>query len=204
MATRRYLEKMGSMYRLASTKALYLSIGFSNLWQFLISLLYLAYNSVLTAMLVGKEWDEYGKTRKNLRVTSPQGHQRSSYFVSVPLKYGLPILAAFGALHYTVSQSVFVVYLTRFLSNGEEDVAYRSAASGYSSIAIITSLALGCVLLFTLILIGVLGKYHNGTPLVQWGVVSRNPQSHISHCCFTTAKDVTWETNRPESGHLYA
>lgn len=89
-------------------------------------------------MLVANEWDEFGKNRKTLRLTSPEGIQRSSYFISVPLKYGLPVLVAFGALHYTISQSVFVVYLVRFLSNGEEDVGHRSATSGYSCFGIIT------------------------------------------------------------------
>ena len=123
--------------------ALYLSVAFSNVWQFVISLLYLAYNAVLTAMLVGDEWDRFGKIRKPLRVTTPQGLQRSSYFVSVPLKFGLPVLSIFGVLHYTVSQSVFVVYITRFFSNGTEDIAHRSATSGYSCIAIITCLCYG-------------------------------------------------------------
>ena len=89
-------------------------------------------------MLVANEWDRFGKTRKPLRVSEPQGHQRSTYFVSVPLTYGLPILVAFGALHYTVSQSVFVVYLTRFFSDGTEDIDNRSATSGYSCVAIMT------------------------------------------------------------------
>ena len=119
-------------------RQLYLSVAFSNLWQFVISLLYLAYNAVLTAMLVANEWDRFGKTRKPLRVTEPQGHQRSTYSISVPLRYGLPILVAIGALHYTVSQSVFVVSLTRFFSDGREDIANRSATSGYSCIAIMT------------------------------------------------------------------
>ena len=89
-------------------------------------------------MLLANEWDRFGETRKTLRVTTPQGHQRSSYFISVPLKYGLPVLVLFGILHWTISQSVFVVYITRFLSSGAEDLAQRSAASGYSCIAIIT------------------------------------------------------------------
>ena len=104
----------------------------------MISLLYLAYNAVLTVMLVANEWDRFGETRKSLRVTEPQGHQRSTYFISVPLKYGIPITIAVGILHYTISQSVFVVYLIRFLSNGMEDVANRSVTSGYSCVAIIT------------------------------------------------------------------
>ncbi|KAI4107154.1 MAG: hypothetical protein LQ345_007158, partial [Seirophora villosa] len=167
----------------ASAKSLYLSVGFSNLWQFVISLLYLAYNAVLTAMLVANEWDEFGKTRKTLRLTSPQGHQRSSYFISVPLKYGLPVLVAFGALHYTISQSVFLVYLIRFLSNGVEDVGYRSAASGYSCLAIITSLGLGFVLLLLLILAGFLGKYQNGTPLAS------TCSAAISAACHRPSRD---------------
>ena len=89
-------------------------------------------------MLVANEWDRFGETRKSLRVTEPQGHQRSTYFISVPLTYGLPILITFSFLHYTISQSVFVVYLTRFFSNGMEDIAGRTATSGYSCIAIIT------------------------------------------------------------------
>lgn len=111
---------------------------FSNVWQFAISVLYLIYNAVLTTMLVADEWDRFGETRKPLRVTEPQGHQRSTYFISVPMKYGLPILLLFSILHYTIPQSVFVVYLTRFFSNGMEDVAGRTAKPGYSCIAIIT------------------------------------------------------------------
>ena len=87
-------------------------------------------------MLVANEWEGFVKTRKTLRVTSPRGLQRSSYFVSVPLKYGLPVLISISVLHYTMSQSIFVVYLTRFLSNGTEDTANRTATSGYSCIAI--------------------------------------------------------------------
>ena len=89
-------------------------------------------------MLVANEWDRFGLTRKSLRVTTPQGIQRSTYFVSVPLTYGLPIVVVFGILHWTISQSVFVVYLTRFFSNGQEDLEQRLATSGYSCIAIIT------------------------------------------------------------------
>ena len=39
---------------------------------------------------------------------------------------------------------------------------------------------------------------------VQWGVVSVDQETHIGHCAFTTAKDVTGEETRPKSGHLYA
>ena len=77
-------------------------------------------------------------TRKPLRVTAPEGLQRSTYSVSVPLKFGLPVLIAFSVLHWTISQSVFVVYITRIFSNGEEDVLSRTSSSGSSCIAIMT------------------------------------------------------------------
>ena len=88
---------------------------------------------------------------------------------------------------------------------------------------------LGFALPLNLILTGFFGRYRNVTPLastcsaaisaachrlsrhiqahyfqVQWGVVSVNPETHVGHCAFTTAKDVTWDKSRPESGHLYA
>lgn len=97
----------------------------------------MAYNAVLTAMLVANEWDRFGETRKPLRVTEPRGLQRSTYSASIPLKYGIPVILSFCILHYTISQSVFVVCLTRFFSNGMEDVANRSVTAGYSCIAII-------------------------------------------------------------------
>ena len=92
-----------------------------------------------------------------------------------------------------------------------------------------SAITLGCVLLLSLTLFGLLGRYRYGTPLastssaaisaachrpardtqahmfqVQWGVVSVNPETHVGHCAFTTAKDVTGDENKPESGHLYA
>ena len=39
---------------------------------------------------------------------------------------------------------------------------------------------------------------------VQWGVVSEHPGTHVGHCAFTTAKDVTGDNNRPESDRFYA
>lgn len=78
-------------------------------------------------------------------------------------------------------------------------------------------------------MIGFLGRYRCGTPLastcsaaisaachrpsrdaqahmfqVQWGVVSEHPGTHVGHCAFTTAKDVTGDNNRPESDRFYA
>ena len=90
------------------------------------------------------------------------------------------------------------------------------------------ALILGSVLVLSLILFGVLGKYRNGIPLVstcsaaisaachrprldneahmfqvQWGVVSEDEQSRIGHCSLTTARDVT-KDSKPKAGYSYA
>lgn len=85
-----------------------------NIWQFIISLLYIQFNAVLTAMLANLEWQRYA-TRKPLRVTTPTSMQRESYFVTLPYRYGIPQLTMFALLHYTISQSIFVVPFENFV-----------------------------------------------------------------------------------------
>jgi hypothetical protein len=57
----------------------------SNLPQLILSLLYAALNGMWTAMLVGVEWNSYGSRHKSLRTTYPVGHQRKTYWLSLPL-----------------------------------------------------------------------------------------------------------------------
>ena len=60
--------------------SLYSNIFFANLWQMIISILYLTLNALLSCLLFSDEWAGYHKTRKTLRVSFPEGIQRSSYF----------------------------------------------------------------------------------------------------------------------------
>ncbi|KAF9697560.1 hypothetical protein EKO04_004018 [Ascochyta lentis] len=87
----------------------YILILFANFWQFFTSMLYIQSNALLTAMCVESEWQSYSLSRKSLRVFSPKGLQRSTYFVSVPLKYGLSLQAASVFFHWMISQSVFLI-----------------------------------------------------------------------------------------------
>ncbi|RSL56726.1 hypothetical protein CEP53_006717 [Fusarium sp. AF-6] len=83
----------------------------ANLPQLILSLLYTALNGMWTAMLVGVEWNTYGQEHKGLRTSSPVGNQRRTYWLSLPLRYGLPLLAGSAALHWLISQSIFFVRL---------------------------------------------------------------------------------------------
>ena len=84
------------------------------MWQWIVSLLYVQTNSLLTCLCVEAEWQSYARKRKGLRVTSPKGLQRSTYFVSLPARYGLTLQVIFAFWHWTLSQSVFLIVVEGF------------------------------------------------------------------------------------------
>ncbi|KAL2066537.1 hypothetical protein VTL71DRAFT_2608 [Oculimacula yallundae] len=136
-----------------STRAsLYANVFFANSWQFEISIIYLVANSILSTMFVAREWDRYSMEGKYLRVTSRTGYQRSSYFISIPARYELPYITAFGVLHWTISQSVFIVQIERFTSKGTTSPGQRLIVCGYSCFAIIISLILGSAIVLSIFL----------------------------------------------------
>lgn len=116
--------------------ALYSNIFFANLWQIIISLLYITLNALFSCFLVSDEWMGYHKTRKTLRVSFPEGIQRSTYFISMPFRYGIPLTTSMAFLHWTVSQSVFVVRVISHYSDGSLDAGSTITAAGYSPLGI--------------------------------------------------------------------
>ncbi|KAF8864403.1 hypothetical protein BDZ45DRAFT_797496 [Acephala macrosclerotiorum] len=56
-----------------------------------------------------REWRQYAKERKTLRVSHPRGIQRSTYFISMPLRYRVPKMGMFSLLHWLLSQSCFIL-----------------------------------------------------------------------------------------------
>ena len=103
----------------------------------IISLLYITFNALLSCILVSEEWAGYQKTRKTLRVSFPKGIQRSSYFISMPYRYGAPLIISTALLHWTVSQSVFVVRVISHYSDGSLDAGSTITAAGYSPLGIV-------------------------------------------------------------------
>jgi hypothetical protein len=80
----------------------------ANIWQVLLSYLYVAHNSILSCLLVADEWFGFAREQKRLRVSALVGIQRSSYFISMPLLYGIPMMAIFALEHWLLSQSTSV------------------------------------------------------------------------------------------------
>jgi len=80
----------------------------ANLPQVLLSYIYLAFNGLFTCMLAGQEYMQYFHHRRPLRVTSPVGQQRSTYYLQLPYQYSLTLLALSSLLSWLVAQSLFV------------------------------------------------------------------------------------------------
>jgi len=65
-------------------------------------------------MLITDEWMGFASERKTLRVSSPQGIQRSTYFVSMPARYGIFIMIIFALEHWLASETTFVIRILLF------------------------------------------------------------------------------------------
>ena len=171
------------------------TILIANFPQALLSFLYLTYNALFTCMLTAKEWSAFAHQRKTLRVTSPVGNQRSTYWLQLPYRYGIPLLVMSAVLHWLVSQSLFLVQVTVTYQPGELDGSYYAqddssqgyrgliSSCGYSPIAIITVIPLGALLLLVVIANG-FRKYRKGMPL------ARNCSAAISAACHRPEEDV--------------
>ncbi|KAF2822656.1 hypothetical protein CC86DRAFT_241953, partial [Ophiobolus disseminans] len=82
----------------------------ANISQMILSLIYVAYNALLTSLLLSKEWNQYTRQRKGLRVSArPKGEQRSTYFLQLPYRYSIPLLILSGTFHWLVSQTIYLV-----------------------------------------------------------------------------------------------
>ena len=195
----------------------------ANTPQIILSLLYYAYNSLFTAMLMGYEWVTYSRNRKGLRVTrQPSGTQRSTYFLQLPYRFGIPLMVLSVTLHWLVSQSIFLVAIELYEVNGDLRVFDSNSVRlfdsqsdlktlGYSPLAIIAVLALGGLMVISMVAFGYI-PYKRGMPLagtcslaisaachpteqvegdeniaekmLQWGVVSIG-DDEIGHCAFS-------------------
>lgn len=110
----------------------------ANLPQLVLSIVYIMYNTMLSTFLVQREFSRMynPEFRKPLRVSEPVGIQRSSYFVSLPLRYGIPLYASSGVMHWLISQSLFLARIRAISADGSDDEANSFSTCGYSPIAV--------------------------------------------------------------------
>lgn len=198
----------------------------ANIPQLIYSVLYVLSNGILTNMTLAGEWDTFSQDRKGLRVsTSPQGYQRTSHFLSLPYRYGLPLITLSALIHWLISQSIFLVSANAYDEPTRRRPGFDIMALGYSPLAIIITVCVGILLPAALLLMGC-RRFKSGMPiaggcslaiaaachpraktdddefdieyrLLQWGVEPCQPGA-IGHCAFSDA-DVT----APDDGVVY-
>ncbi|OTB13098.1 hypothetical protein K445DRAFT_320282 [Daldinia sp. EC12] len=139
----------------------------ANIPQVIVSFIYLFYNSILTRQLVADEWTRFTRSegKKPLRVTSPVGMQRSSYFLSLPLKYSVLLMTGSILLHWFISQGIFVVQTSSFGpgADGQRYSEFDVSARGYSALGVLLAITLGGVLVLALVVNSFARKY-KGVP----------------------------------------
>ncbi|KAL2695258.1 hypothetical protein AAEP93_004011 [Penicillium crustosum] len=136
-----------------------------NVLQLFVSIAYFMLNALLTAMLGAMEYNNYARNRKPLRVSWPRGAQRSTYYLSLPYRYSLPLLVASAVLHWLVSESLFFVQITPFDINGEPISSSQSTTCGYSPVAMLFAIIVGGSLFLVPILLS-LRRFEFPMPLV--------------------------------------
>lgn len=208
----------------------------ANLPQAIVSFIYLVYNGQFTAMLAHREWSNYAIKRAPLRVTHPSSGQRSTYYLQIPYTFGVPLLASAIVLHWLISQSIFLVRIvvhadgtktsiSQYLDNGRNGDFF--SALGYSSSAIVASMAWGLILVVIVLAAAFMGKYPMGLPIggmnsavisaachiqhkerrkrnlsdrpLMWGVTIPGSEETVGHCSFSND-----EVDSPKVGLLYA
>ena len=199
----------------------------ANTPQAVLSYLYLAFNALYTNMLIASEWSAYMRKRKPLRVTSPVGRQRSTYWLNVPFRYAVPLTVMSGLFHWLASQSIFLIQVTVMDAFTRE--AYRETiTAGFSPLAIVLCTILGTIIAGGGVAIGRF-RYAPGIPVagscsaaisaachplpedkeasvlpVQWGAVVQARQgadgkATVGHCTFSGLP-----VQEPVRGRLYA
>lgn len=125
------------------------------------SALYLLYNGLLSTMLVADEWNDFINERKTLRLSSPRGIQRSSYFLWLPYRFALPLMIASGTIHWLISGSVFVIQIigTAYGTSFYRQPKLDSSLIGYSNIGMIYCLISGFVMIFALVTLGLWNSF---------------------------------------------
>lgn len=179
-----------------------------NIPQLILSLNYFVPNGCLTCMLATDEWSRFSIEQKGLRVTTPTGEQRSTYFLQIPYRFAIPLISFSALLHWLVSQSFFLAKIIA-LEDGEENLNNSTTVFRFSAMAIMFTLITGLVLFFGVLCLG-LRLYDGSIPLgpscsavisaachptpgegniasrkIQWGVVKVD-EFGIGHCAFTS------------------
>lgn len=131
------------------TAAIVLSVLVANTPQIVLSFLYFSVNGISTCMSLSSEWGRfsYANAIKNgprtLRTSEPAGKQRSTYFLQLPFRFAIPLIAMSALLHWLISQSIFVAVVTIYDELGQLKQDFAVTTCGFSPFAMILVIIAG-------------------------------------------------------------
>lgn len=150
----------------------------------LVTCLYFLYNDVLTRMLLALEYNGYALQRKPLRVSFPKGEQRSTFYLTIPYRYGVPALVTFTVIHWLVSEGFFFVQVLPRNIRGEEVPSRLLNTCGYSPGALLAAVCLMIVLAVGIFVVSRRQFKAQSMPLAM------NCSATISAACHRPAHDI--------------
>jgi hypothetical protein len=154
----------------------------SNIPQFFLSIIYFFTNGLLTYMLGAAEWDRYAFQRQPLRVSRPRGDQHSTFYLTLPYRYGVPNLILFTVIHWIVSESFFFVNVQGYDVHNLKTKATSARGCCVSPLAAFIAILLVLVGWIALVSLG-LKRFKTHGPLVT------NCSAAISASCHPPPDD---------------
>ncbi|KAH8834451.1 hypothetical protein DL96DRAFT_1757153 [Flagelloscypha sp. PMI_526] len=137
-----------------------LSIIVANSPQLILSFIYLIFNSLFTSMSLAVEWSNYTQLPRTLRVSHRKGGQRSTYFLQIPYRLGIPVMIFSVVLHWLISQSIFLAKI-----DDDHMELNRISTCGYSIVGTFATLIAAVILAVFTIILGS-QRLPTGMPLV--------------------------------------
>ena len=156
----------------ADSNGVFKTILITNVPQLLISTLYFMYNGSLMNMMCAREFTEFSQRPVTLRASRPAGEQRSTYWLSLPCKFSLPLIAISAALHWFLSRSLFLVQIEVMDWENRRQKDRDISACGFSPLAGSIVMAILTGLLLSLVACG-FRRFPPGVPIVgtcSWAI----------------------------------
>lgn len=142
------------------------NVVLANAPQIVASVSYILFNQLLTCLLLSREFTVYSVKRAGLRVTSPQGRQRSTLWLSLPYRFSLPLLTASVILHWALSQTIFLAEAEVHSPTGEVRADYSFGCLGWSALAFLIYLVVSGLIMVATFVLGFL-RYPDYVPIVE-------------------------------------
>lgn len=200
------------------------SVLTSNMPQLVASFLYYCLNDHLTRCLIAADYNSFAVNRAPLRVSFPQGEQRSTFYLTIPYGYAIPLLVAFTLIHWFISEGLFFVQVMPYDLDANAVPSELLITCGVSTIPLIVGLLLAVAIFLVVSFICCRSFEDCKMPLslgmsvvvsaachppdddldaaykpVKWGVVAAEPDDPFLHCTFTSQ-----EVMEPELDLQYA